>query len=342
MLVVMSQTADEKSIDCVTKAIKDTGLKPHCIPGSVRTSIGVTGNTGAIDTNRFANLPDVVQVIRVTAPYKLVSRETKPDTTVVDVNGVKIGGSLIQIIAGSCSVESMDQISSLADKLQKSGASMLRGGAFKPRTSPYSFQGLGEKGLEILARVREKTGLPFVTEVIDSDTALMVAHYADMLQIGARNMQNYSLLRAAGRSGKPVLLKRGFSATLEEFLMSAEYIMTEGNYNVVLCERGIRTFAQHSRFTLDICIIPAIKKLSHLPVIVDPSHAAGFRENVISLSLGSIAAGADGLIVEVHQEPEKALSDGMQSLYPLQFEQLMNKLGIIAPALDRTVHERLR
>ena len=337
MLVVMSQNADEKSIGIVTKAIKDSGLIAHCIPGSIRTSIGVTGNTGSIDTNQFANLPDVVQVIRVTAPYKLVSRETKPDNTVVDVCGVEFGGTLIPLIAGPCAVESMDQLSGLADKLQESGASLLRGGAFKPRTSPYTFQGLGEKGLEILARVREKTGLPFVTEIIDTDTALLVAQYADMLQIGARNMQNYSLLRAAGRSGKPVLLKRGLSATLEEFFMCAEYIMSEGNYNVVLCERGIRTFAQHSRFTLDICIIPAIKKLSHLPVIVDPSHAAGLRENVLSLSLGSIAAGADGLMVEVHQEPEKALSDGMQSLYPRQFEQLMNKLRIIAPALDRTI-----
>ena len=339
MLVVMSQNANEKSIENVTKAIQDSGLVPHCIPGSLRTSIGVTGNTGKIDTNRFESLPDVVQVIRVTAPYKLVSRETKPENTILNISGVRFGDKKIQIIAGPCAVESKEQITVLADRLQQSGASMLRGGVFKPRTSPYSFQGLGQEGLEILANVREKTELPFVTEVIDNDSLFLVAQYADMLQIGARNMQNYSLLKAAGKTRKPILLKRGFSATLEEFLMSAEYIMVEGNYNVILCERGVRTFAQHSRFTLDISIIPAVKKLSHLPIIVDPSHAAGVRENVSSLSLGSISAGADGLIVEVHPEPDKAISDGRQSLYPRQFEQLMNKMRIIAPALDRKLPE---
>ncbi len=339
MLVVMSQNANEKSIENVTKAIQDSGLVSHCIPGSLRTSIGVTGNTGQIDTNRFESLPDVVQVIRVTTPYKLVSRETKPENTILNISGVRFGDKKIQIIAGPCAVESKEQITVLADRLQQSGASMLRGGVFKPRTSPYSFQGLGQEGLEILANVREKTELPFVTEVIDNDSLFLVAQYADMLQIGARNMQNYSLLKAAGKTRKPILLKRGFSATLEEFLMSAEYIMVEGNYNVILCERGVRTFAQHSRFTLDISIIPAVKKLSHLPIIVDPSHAAGVRENVLPLSLGSISAGADGLIVEVHPEPDKAISDGRQSLYPRQFEQLMNKMRIIAPALDRKLPE---
>ena len=337
MLVVMSKTASRESIDNVIRAIKDAGLIPHCIPGTIRTAIGVTGNTCAIDTERFSTFPDVIQVIRVTAPYKLVSREIKPENTLVNVRGVVFGDKTIQVIAGPCSVESSEQMEILSKKLQDAGIKMLRGGVFKPRTSPYSFQGLAEKGLEILANVREKTGMPFVTEAVDTETLPLVETYADMLQIGARNMQNYSLLRAAGKSGKPVLLKRGISATLEELFMAAEYIMAEGNYNIVLCERGIRTFTQHNRFTLDIGIIPTIKKLSHLPIIVDPSHSAGIRDSVIPLSLGAIGAGADGLIVEVHPNPEKALSDGAQSLYPQQLEQLIKKLTIIAPALERCI-----
>jgi len=335
MLVVMSKTASQQSIDTVIKAIKDAGLIPHCIPGTIRTAIGVTGNTGAIDTEQFSTLPDVIQVIRVTAPYKLVSREIKPENTLVTVCGVVFGNKQIQIIAGPCAVESREQMNILSQKLQDAGVKMLRGGVFKPRTSPYSFQGLAEKGLEILAEVREKTGIPFVTEAVDTETLPLIEQYADMLQIGARNMQNYSLLRAVGKSKKPILLKRGISATLEEFFMAAEYIMAEGNYNIVLCERGIRTFTQHNRFTLDIGIIPTVKQLSHLPIIVDPSHSAGIRDKVIALSLGAVSAGADGLIVEVHPYPEKALSDGAQSLYPQQLEQLMKKLAIIAPALDR-------
>lgn len=337
MLVIMAKSADEKSVNNVISAIEESNLIPHCIPGSVRTAIGVTGNTEAINTERFALLPGVIQVIRVTAPYKLVSRETKPDNTIVSVGNVKFGGNQLQVIAGPCAVEDRDQMVSLSEKLMEAGAKVLRGGVYKPRTSPYAFQGLGEKGLDILAEAREKTGMPFVTEVIDAESLGKIEPYADMLQIGARNMQNYSLLRAAGKTGKPILLKRGLSATLEEFFMAAEYIMAEGNYNLVLCERGIRTFAQHTRFTLDISIIPTIKKLSHLPIIVDPSHAAGIRDKVIPLSLGSVSAGADGLIVEVHQNPEHAMSDGQQSLYPLQFEQLMKKLTIIAQALDRTI-----
>lgn len=335
MLVVMSKTASQQSIDTVIKAIKDAGLISHCIPGTIRTAIGVTGNTGAIDTEQFSTLPDVIQVIRVTAPYKLVSREIKPENTLVTVRGVVFGNKQIQIIAGPCAVESREQMNILSQKLQDAGVKMLRGGVFKPRTSPYSFQGLAEKGLEILAEVREKTGMPFVTEVVDTETLPLIEQYADMLQIGARNMQNYSLLRAVGKSKKPILLKRGISATLEEFFMAAEYIMAEGNYNIVLCERGIRTFTQHNRFTLDIGIIPTVKQLSHLPIIADPSHSAGIRDKVIALSLGAVSAGADGLIVEVHPNPEKALSDGAQSLYPQQLEQLMKKLAIIAPALDR-------
>jgi len=337
MLVVMAQSASGESINNIIQTIKDAGLVPHCIPGTIRTAIGVTGNTSAIDTERFSILPDVIQVIRVTAPYKLVSRETKPDNTLVKVGSAVFGDKQIQIIAGPCSVESREQMKKLSGRLQKAGVKILRGGVFKPRTSPYDFQGLGEKGLEIFAEVREKTGMLFVTEVVDTEKLPLVAQYADMLQIGARNMQHYSLLRAAGKTGKPILLKRGISATLEEFLMAAEYIMFEGNYNIVLCERGVRTFAQHTRFTLDISIIPTIKKLSHLPIIVDPSHPSGIRNKVIPLSLGAIGAGADGLIVEVHPDPEKALSDGSQSLYPQQFEQLMKKLHIIAPALDRSM-----
>lgn len=337
MLVIMAQSAEKESIENVVQKIKESGLIPHSIPGSMRTAIGVTGNTGAINTDKFSELPGVIRVIRVTAPYKLVSRETKPENTIVNVGGVKFGGKKLPIIAGPCSVESRQQMMEVAENLKRSGAAMIRGGVYKPRTSPYDFQGLGEEGLEILSEVREKTGLPFVTESIDAESLSLTVKYADMIQIGARNMQNYSLLRAAGKTGKPILLKRGLSATLDEFFMAAEYIMSEGNYNIVLCERGIRTFAQHSRFTLDISIIPTIKQLSHLPIIVDPSHPAGVRDKVIPLSLGAVGAGADGLMVEVHPEPDKALSDGPQSLYPKQFEQLMDKLSIMVPALDREI-----
>ncbi len=336
MLVVMAKTADKDSINRVIESIKEQGLTPHNIPGSIRVAIGVTGNTGAIDTNRFSTLPGVIQVIRVTSPYKLVSKETKPENTIVKVGNAAFGNNKLQVIAGPCSVESLEQMKNIAEKLKSAGATMIRGGVFKPRTSPYSFQGLGLKGLEILTEIRGETGLPFVTEVLDVETVEVVSEYADMLQIGARNMQNFKLLQAVGKTLKPVLLKRGISATIEEFLMAAEYIMSEGNYNIVLCERGIRTFARHTRFTLDVGIIPAIKQLSHLPVIADPSHAAGVRDKVIPLSLAAIGAGADGLIVEVHPEPEKALSDGSQSLYPIQFNQLSKKLKIIAPAMDRS------
>ncbi len=335
MLVVMSKTADESQINDVIDAIKAQGITPHNIPGSIRTAIGVTGNTGAINTDRFASMPGVIQAIRVTTPYKLVGRETKPENTLVKVGGVVFGGTKLAVIAGPCSVESREQMEKIMFKLKDSGADMIRGGTFKPRTSPYSFQGLGEEGLKILADAREKTGLPFITEVLDVENLPLVVEYADMLQIGARNMQNFTLLREVGKTGKPVLLKRGISATLEEFVMAAEYIMSEGNYNIVLCERGVRTFAKHTRFTLDISIIPVIKKISHLPIIVDPSHCAGVRDKVIPLSLGSISAGADGIIVEVHPEPEKALSDGPQALYPKQFDQLMDKMKKIAPVIER-------
>ncbi|MCP4725278.1 MAG: 3-deoxy-7-phosphoheptulonate synthase [bacterium] len=335
MLVVMSKNAAADDIRKVISLIESEGLTPHDIPGAIRTAIGVTGNTGAIDTEKFAVLPGVVQVIRVTSPFKLVSRETKPENTIVKVRDAVFGGKELTIIAGPCSVESREQIEDVVFKLKDAGAKMIRGGVYKPRTSPYSFQGLGRKGLEILAEAREKTGLPFVTEVLDIDKLPEIAEFADMLQIGARNMQNFPLLRAVGKTGKPVLLKRGISATLDEFFMAAEYILAEGNYDVVLCERGIRTFARHTRFTLDISVIPTIRKLSHLPVIADPSHSGGERDKVLPLSLGAIGAGADGLIVEVHPEPDKALSDGQQSLYPKQFEQLMDKIRTIAPVLER-------
>jgi len=337
MLIVMNQNASAENIELVLKTIKENGLEPHNIPGSIRTAIGVTGNTGVINTEKFASLPEVIKVIRVTSPYKLVSRETKPENTLVKIKGVEFGNKKLPVIAGPCSLESKEQIEEIAKRIKDAGAVMLRAGVYKPRTSPYAFQGLGEKGLHLLADISQKYDLPFVTEILDNESLSKAVDYADMLQVGARNMQNFSLLKEVGKSKKPVLLKRGISATLEEFFMAAEYIMSEGNYNIVLCERGVRTFAQHTRFTLDISIIPTIKKLSHLPIIVDPSHAAGERDKVAPLALGAIGAGADGLIIEVHNKPENALSDGLQSLYPKQFEHLMSKIKNLAAVVDKEV-----
>ena len=277
------------------------------------------------------------EIIHVTKPYKLVSREFYPENTVVDVDGVKVGGKEFVVMAGPCSVESRDQCMIIAEQVRKFGGRIFRGGAFKPRTSPYSFQGLGEKGLEILAEVRKEFDLRIVTEAVDTDTIELVARYADIVQIGARNMQNYSLLRKAGRCGKPILLKRGLSATLEELLMAAEYIMAEGNHRVILCERGVRTLADHTRNTLDLSAVPYVKRMSHLPIISDPSHGTGRRDKVIPLSRASIAVGADGLMVEVHHEPEKALSDGPQAITPDDFERLMTQLRSLATVLDRNV-----
>ena len=313
--------------------IEALGFKPHIIPGEQRTAIGITGNNAPIDPAEFEDLPGVADAIRVSKAYKLVSRETKREDTIVKVNGVPIGGERIVLCGGPCAVESRDQILESAQAVKAGGGELLRGGAYKPRTSPYSFQGLGEEGLRYLAEAREQTGLGVVTEAVDVESFDLVERYADCVQIGARNMQNFSLLRRAGRSRKPVLLKRGMSSTLEEFLMAAEYILAEGNYNVILCERGVRTFADHTRNTLDLSVVPAVKTLSHLPIIVDPSHGTGKRDKVIPMALASIAAGAAGLIVEVHPTPDRALSDGYQSLDPEQFTELAEECYALAELL---------
>ena len=330
MLIVMQKNATQEQIDKVNEQIKKLGLTPVDIPGSQRIAIGIIGNTGPIDPELFIGLDGVKEAIPVSKPYKLVSREVKPDDTVIQIGNVRIGGNEFTVIAGPCAVESLDQCLIIARLVKKSGAQLFRGGAFKPRTSPYSFQGLEEKGLEILAEVRKQTGLLIVTEAIDHDVLAVVEQTADIIQIGARNMQNFSLLKRAGKSAKPILLKRGMSATIEELLMAAEYIMSEGNNQVILCERGVRTFADHSRNTLDLSAIPAVRTLSHLPIIVDPSHAAGRRDQVIPLSRGAFAVGAHGLIVEVHHDPKHALSDGPQSLYPEQFAELMQSIKTLS------------
>ena len=335
MLVVMKTGAAQGDIDRVCQAITDLQLTPHPIPGKLRTAIGITGNVAPVDPTLLSSLPGVSEVIRVTKPYKLTGREMKPEDTVIQVGDVRVGGPEITVIAGPCCVESREQTVPSARQLKELGANMLRGGAFKPRTSPYTFQGLGEEGLQILAEARRESSLPVVSELMSSDDIDLIEQYVDVIQIGARNMQNYSLLRRVGQSRKPVLLKRGMAATLEEFLLAAEYIMAEGNRNVILCERGVRTFSDYSRFTLDISIVPELKRISHLPVIVDPSHAAGKRSLVIPLARSAIAAGADGVMVEVHAEPTKARSDGAQSLTPDMFAELMEELRIITPAVRR-------
>ena len=331
MLILMKPATNPDAVAVVCRAVTELGLVPHPIPGATRIAIGVTGNTGPVDETPIRGLPGVVDVIRVTKPYKLTSREMKPDDTVVVVGGIRIGEQRPVVIAGPCSVETREQTIETARRVKAGGAHLLRGGAFKPRTSPYAFQGLGEKGLEILAEARDITGLPLVTEVIGVEVFEAVEAVTDILQIGARNMQNYPLLRRAGKSRKPVLLKRGQSATLEEFLLAAEYLLAEGNRNVILCERGIRTFSDHSRYTLDINIVPELKSLTHLPVLVDPSHASGKREMVVPLARAAFAAGADGVIVEVHPYPDKALSDGRQSLNLQLFSEMMRGLERYVP-----------
>lgn len=334
MLVVMKAQAGQSDIDRVCKRIESLGFKPHIIPGEQRTAIGITGNSGPVDTTDFGSLPGVAEAIRVSKAYKLVSRETKPGNTVVSVHGVPVGGDRVVFCGGPCAVESRAQIMNSARAVKAAGGQLLRGGAYKPRTSPYSFQGLGEEGLRYLAEAREETGLGIVTEAVDVETFDLVEQYADCIQIGARNMQNFSLLRRAGRSQKPVVLKRGMSSTLEEFLMAAEYILAEGNYGVILCERGVRTFADHTRNTLDLSVVPAVQTLSHLPIIVDPSHGTGKRDKVLPMSLAAIAAGASGLLVEVHPTPELALSDGYQSLDPEQFAELTEECQALAGLLS--------
>ncbi len=337
MLIVMKMDATTAQVEGAVRKVESYGLKAHAIPGAQRTAIGITGNLGVVEPAIFECLPGVLEVIQVSHPYKLVSREFKPQDTLVQVGDVTIGGRDIVIIAGPCAVESYEQTLAIAREVRAAGAHMLRGGAYKPRSSPYSFQGMGLAGLEILARVREATGLPVVSEALDIDVLDAVAETADLIQIGARNMQNYSLLKRVGRQPKPVLLKRGMSSTLTELLLAAEYILDQGNERVVLCERGIRTFADHTRNTLDVSILPAVERISHLPIIADPSHAAGRADTVAALSRAAVAAGADGLLVEVHDHPEAALSDGVQALLPRQLERLVEELRILAPAIERRV-----
>lgn len=341
MLVVMEAGARPEQVEAVVRHIEKMGLKAHTIPGAQRTAIGITGAQGKADPEVVENFPGVREVIRVSHPYKLVSREAKPDDTIVNVGGVDVGGKGIIVIGGPCAVESLEQTRIIAEGVKRGGGQILRGGAYKPRTSPYSFQGLGEAGLEVLARVREEFDLPIVTEAIDEASLALVDKYADCIQIGARNMQNFSLLKAAGRARKPVLLKRGMAATLEELLLSAEYIMAEGNYNVMLCERGVRTFADHTRNTLDLSVVPAIKRISHLPILADPSHGTGKRNKVLPLSRAAIAVGADGVLIEVHHKPEEALSDGPQSILPETFAQLVREVDAIATVLGRSLQPAL-
>ncbi|HQR39116.1 MAG TPA: 3-deoxy-7-phosphoheptulonate synthase [Blastocatellia bacterium] len=326
MLIVMKPDATPEQVASVVRIIESLGFRPHELPGAGRTAIGITGNAGPVDPGPFENLPGVADAIRVTKPYKLVGLDARPEKTVVRVGDTLIGGSDLTIIAGPCAVETREQAFATAEVVASTGVKLFRAGAFKPRTSPYSFQGLGLEGLKILAEVRERYGLAIVTETIDPANLEMVVEYADVLQIGARNMQNFSLLKAAGQARKPVLLKRGMSATLDELLLAAEYIMSEGNYEVILCERGVRTFADHTRNTLDLSIVPAVQRLSHLPILVDPSHGTGKRHKVIPLARAGVAVGADGIIVEVHPQPERALSDGPQALLPDMFVDMVDEL----------------
>ena len=338
MLVVMQRDAGPADIDRVCDAIRAMGYEPVPMPGEQRTAIGLVGNDARVDDTPVLGLPGVAQVIHVSKPYKQVSREWRPENTVVTIApGVRVGGGEVVVIAGPCSVESEQQIVAAAHAVRDAGATALRGGAFKPRSSPYSFQGLGKRGLELLALARRETGLPVVTEAMDEAGANLVAEYADCIQIGARNMQNYSLLRAVGRIGKPVLLKRGMSATITELLLSAEYVLAEGNSQVILCERGLRSFDPLTRNLLDLTAIPTVKHLSHLPMVADPSHGTGVRDKVNPMARAAVAAGADGILVEVHPNPDRALSDGAQSLYPSQFAELVGELRAIAAAIGREI-----
>lgn len=334
MLIVMKPDATQSEIDRVLEIIGKLGYRGHAMPGETRTAIGITGNKGSVDPAHFENLPGVADAIRVTKPYKLISKDLRPEKSAIKVGNAYIGDGSLAMIAGPCAVESSDQVFKVAEVVAASGARFFRGGAFKPRTSPYAFQGKGEDGLKILAEVRERFGLNIVTEAMDEHGVDLVEKYGDCIQIGARNMQNFSLLKYAGQTRKPILLKRGLSATLDEFLLAAEYIMSEGNYDVILCERGIRTFADHARNTLDISIVPAIRRVSHLPVIIDPSHASGHNYMVEPLAKAGVAVGADGLIIEVHPCPEEALCDGAQALTPHQYRTLFEKIKVLQSALD--------
>ena len=336
MLIVMTASAGKGEVDNVVRIVESLGFRAHVMPGATRVAIGVTGNRGAVDLSHFENLPGVAEAIRVTKPYKLITLDLKADRTVVDLgDGAKIGDGSLALIAGPCAIENSKQAFAIADVVQRSGARFFRGGAFKPRTSPYAFSGLGEAALKILADIRKEFGLKIVSEALDESNVDLVEEYADMIQIGARNMQNFTLLRRVGRSKLPVLLKRGMAATLEEWLLAAEYVMAEGNYNIVLCERGVRTFAQHTRNTLDLAAVPAVRKISHLPVIVDAAHGTGRSYMVTPLARAGVAVGADGLMVEVHGRPEEALSDGAQSLMFEEYEQLVREVRQIHDVISR-------
>lgn len=330
MLIVMTSDATDADIQRVIATVESIGLKAHPMPGANRTAIGITGNTGAVDPEPFVEMPSVFECVRVTKPYKLVGRDLKHDKTIIKIDEAEIGGAEPAIIAGVCAVESREQTMLTAEVVAATGCKWFRGGAFKPRTSPYAFQGMHEEGLKILAEVRDTYGLKIVTEAIDEPALDLCEQYADVIQIGTRNMQNFSLLKRAGQARKPILLKRGMSSTLEEFLLAAEYVMAEGNYQVILCERGVRTFGNHSRFTPDLAVIPAAQKLSHLPIILDPSHSTGTRDTVIPMSRAGIAVGADGLLVDIHPYPERALCDGPQALLFDMFRQMVEEVRAIA------------
>jgi 3-deoxy-7-phosphoheptulonate synthase len=334
----MQHDASAKDVDRVVSIIQEMGYEARPMPGAQRTAVGLVGNDGRVDSSRLEALPGVAQIIHVTQPYKQVSREWRADNTVVEIApGVTVGGDSVVVIGGPCSVESEEQILAAARVVKAAGGTALRGGAFKPRSSPYSFQGMGKKGLQLLARAGKETGLPIVTEAMDAEGADLVAEVANCIQIGARNMQNYSLLKTVGRLKKPVLLKRGMAATINDLLLSAEYILAEGNNDVILCERGVRSFDPAARNMLDLTAIPIVHRLSHLPIIADPSHGTGLRDKVIPMARAAVAAGADGLLIEVHPEPDRALSDGAQSLYPDQFAQLIRELRAVAGAIGRSI-----
>jgi 3-deoxy-7-phosphoheptulonate synthase len=342
MLVVMQSQATDEQVRAVCERIESLGFKALPVPGAGRTAVCITGNSGAVNLGSLESMPGVIECIPVSKPYKLVSRDVKAENTVVRVptalGDVAFGGTEVAMVGGPCAIETREQAFTVAKHVKAAGARLFRGGAYKPRTSPYSFQGLGEAGLEIMSDVRKEFGLGIITEAIDHESLDLVAEYADVIQIGARNMQNFSLLKRAGRAKKPVLLKRGMSATLDEFLMAAEYLMSEGNYAVILCERGVRTFSDFTRNTLDLAVVPAVQKRSHLPIVVDPSHGTGRRNKVLPLSRAAVAVGADGLLVEVHHDPDRALSDGPQSILPEEFAQLIREVRQIAAVLGRTIN----
>jgi 3-deoxy-7-phosphoheptulonate synthase len=329
MLIVMKAGAADQDVAAVVKLIEDLGYRSHVMPGATRTAVGITGNQGAVDPARFENMAGVAEAIRVSKPYKLITLDLRPDKTVVRVGDATIGGDELAVIAGPCAIESREQAFAVAETVSRSGARFFRGGAFKPRSSPYEFPGLGVDGLKIMADVREKFGLKIVTEALDVAGVELVEQYGDIIQIGARNMQNFSLLRRAGRSKLPVLLKRGMAATLDEWLLAAEYVMSEGNYNVILCERGVRTFALHTRNTLDLAAVPAVRRISHLPVVIDASHAAGKNYMVAPLARAGVAAGADGVLVEVHNDPKSALCDAAQALTLNEYDEMLRELRAI-------------